>query len=148
MVRSDAHQGLIGRGCSHFLAPAVVTVDGGDAIAVCESVLLMRGRVAFPQEYKLSTLQLDGRPHPPNDGVNLMAAMSSLEEALDTRISLIHHLHMAQDDAAGTEAQTAQRMLERNSEQIEAIRKQIRETREALWVMRSSAEEVRTSSDD
>jgi hypothetical protein len=42
MVRSDAHQGLIGRGCSHFLAPAVVTVHGGAAIAVCESVLLMR----------------------------------------------------------------------------------------------------------
>ena len=28
MVRSDAHQGLIGRGCTHFLGPAVVTVDG------------------------------------------------------------------------------------------------------------------------
>jgi SnoaL-like domain len=42
MVTSDAHQGLIGRGCSHFLGPAVVTVDGDGAVAVCESILLMR----------------------------------------------------------------------------------------------------------
>ncbi len=42
MVTSDAHQGLIGRGSSHFLGPAVVTVDGDDAVAVCESILLMR----------------------------------------------------------------------------------------------------------
>ena len=42
MVRSDAHQGLIRRGCCHFLGPAVVTVDGDDALAVCESVLLLR----------------------------------------------------------------------------------------------------------
>lgn len=42
MVRSDAHQGLIRRGCCHFLGPAVVTVDGDDAVAVCESVLLLR----------------------------------------------------------------------------------------------------------
>jgi hypothetical protein len=42
MVGSAAHQGLIGRGCSHFLGPAVVTVDGLDAVAVCESILLVR----------------------------------------------------------------------------------------------------------
>lgn len=42
MVRSDAHQGLIRRGCCHFLGPSVVTVDGDDAVAVCESVLLLR----------------------------------------------------------------------------------------------------------
>lgn len=47
MVRSDAHQGLIGGGCSHFLGPAHVTLDGDRAVAVCESVLLVRhnGRV-------------------------------------------------------------------------------------------------------
>ena len=38
MVRSDAHQGLIRHGCCHFLGPAVVSVDGDDAVAVCESV--------------------------------------------------------------------------------------------------------------
>lgn len=42
MVRSDAHQGLIRRGCCHFLGPAVATVDGDDAVAVCESILLVR----------------------------------------------------------------------------------------------------------
>lgn len=47
MVRSDAHQGLIHHGCSHFLGPAVVTVDGDDAVAVCESVLLLRRNGAY-----------------------------------------------------------------------------------------------------
>lgn len=42
MVESDAHQGLIGRGSAHFLGPAAVTVDGDDAVAVCESVLFVR----------------------------------------------------------------------------------------------------------
>ncbi|SEH82561.1 SnoaL-like domain-containing protein [Mycolicibacterium rutilum] len=42
MVRSDAHQGLIGRGCCHFLGPAVVTVDGDDAVAMCDSILVTR----------------------------------------------------------------------------------------------------------
>ncbi len=48
MVRSDAHQGLIARGSAHFLGPAVVTVDGDDAVAVCESALLLHrdGRFA------------------------------------------------------------------------------------------------------
>ena len=40
MVRSDAHQGLIGRGACHFLGPAVVTVDTDEAVAVCESILV------------------------------------------------------------------------------------------------------------
>jgi uncharacterized protein (TIGR02246 family) len=47
MVRSDAHQGLIHHGCSHFLGPAVVNVDGDDAVAVCESVLLLRRNGAY-----------------------------------------------------------------------------------------------------
>ena len=42
MVRSDAHQGLIGGGSTHFLGPAVVTVAGDDAVAVCESILVVR----------------------------------------------------------------------------------------------------------
>lgn len=48
MVRSDAHQGLIGTGCCHFLGPAVVSVDGDEAVAVCESVLVVHrdGRFA------------------------------------------------------------------------------------------------------
>ncbi len=41
MVGSDAHQGLIGRGCLHFHGPAVVTVEGDEAVAVCESLLVV-----------------------------------------------------------------------------------------------------------
>lgn len=42
MVRSADHQGLIERGCCHFFGPPVVTVDGDEATAICESVLLVR----------------------------------------------------------------------------------------------------------
>jgi len=47
MVRSPEHQGLIGRGCCHFLGPAVVTVDGDEAVAVCESALLVHREGRF-----------------------------------------------------------------------------------------------------
>ncbi|HEX7739117.1 MAG TPA: nuclear transport factor 2 family protein [Marmoricola sp.] len=40
MVGSDAHQGLIGNGCTHFLGPVRVDVDGDDAVAVCHSILV------------------------------------------------------------------------------------------------------------
>lgn len=40
MVRSDGHQRLIQGGCLHFLGPAHVTVDGDEAVAVCESILV------------------------------------------------------------------------------------------------------------
>ncbi len=42
MVRSADHQGLIAQGCCHFFGPPVITVDGDDAVAVCESTLLVR----------------------------------------------------------------------------------------------------------
>jgi ketosteroid isomerase-like protein len=42
MVRSPAHQGLIGGGSAHFLGPVRVEVDGDQAIAVCESILVRR----------------------------------------------------------------------------------------------------------
>lgn len=41
MVLSDDHQGLIKRGCTHFLGPTRVTVDGDTAVAVCHSILLV-----------------------------------------------------------------------------------------------------------
>ncbi len=40
MVRSPAHQGLIGGGSAHFLGPVCVDVDGDDAVVVCESILV------------------------------------------------------------------------------------------------------------
>lgn len=47
MVRSPQHQGLIEGGCCHFLGPAVVTVDGDVAVAVCESALLVHRQGRF-----------------------------------------------------------------------------------------------------
>ncbi|MGW4714216.1 nuclear transport factor 2 family protein [Nocardia sp. NPDC004260] len=40
MVSSDAHRSLIAAGCSHFLGPAHVVIDGDSAVAVCESLLV------------------------------------------------------------------------------------------------------------
>ncbi len=40
MVESDGHQGLIEGGCSHFLGPVHVHLDGDEAVAVCESILV------------------------------------------------------------------------------------------------------------
>lgn len=74
--------------------------------------------------------------------------MSLLEQVLENRISLVDYWHKVQDDAS--EAATAQRMLEKNNEQIEATRKQIRDAREALWGMRRDLDDTDTDpeSDD
>lgn len=42
MVGSQSHQDLVAQGCCHFLGPAVITVDGDNAVAVCESLVLLR----------------------------------------------------------------------------------------------------------
>ncbi|WP_328355298.1 nuclear transport factor 2 family protein [Mycobacterium sp. NBC_00419] len=42
MVHSDAHQGLMARGACHFFGPPVVSVDGDEATAVCQSIILVR----------------------------------------------------------------------------------------------------------
>ncbi|WP_094286491.1 nuclear transport factor 2 family protein [Mycobacterium lehmannii] len=42
MVKSRSHQELVARGCCHFLGPAVVSVNGDSAVAVCESLVLLR----------------------------------------------------------------------------------------------------------
>ncbi|WP_020102747.1 nuclear transport factor 2 family protein [Mycobacterium sp. 360MFTsu5.1] len=42
MVSSTSHQALVAQGCCHFLGPAVVTVEGDTAVAVCESLVLLR----------------------------------------------------------------------------------------------------------
>jgi hypothetical protein len=47
MVLSPQHQGLVERGCTHFLGPVVVTVDGDTAVAVCESVLVVHHENRF-----------------------------------------------------------------------------------------------------
>jgi hypothetical protein len=42
MVRSPAHQRLICGGSAHFLGPVCVDVNGDEAVAVCESILVRR----------------------------------------------------------------------------------------------------------
>jgi hypothetical protein len=42
MVSSAAHQNLVAKGCCHFLGPSVVTVTGDSAVALCESLVLVR----------------------------------------------------------------------------------------------------------
>jgi uncharacterized protein (TIGR02246 family) len=42
MVSSRSHQNLVANGCCHFVGPAVVTVTGDSAVAVCESLVLVR----------------------------------------------------------------------------------------------------------
>lgn len=42
MVSSEGHQRLVANGCCHFLGPCVVTVTGDTAVAVCESLVLLR----------------------------------------------------------------------------------------------------------
>lgn len=48
MVSSPAHRELVGSGCCHFLGPVVVKVDGDTAVAVCESVVLLRRAEPLP----------------------------------------------------------------------------------------------------
>ena len=47
MVLSDDHQGLISKGCCHFLGPVHVTVDGDTARAVCHSILLLHHKERY-----------------------------------------------------------------------------------------------------
>ena len=42
MISSEAHQKLVAKGCCHFLGPCVVTVTADSAVAVCESLVLVR----------------------------------------------------------------------------------------------------------
>lgn len=63
MVRSDAHQGLITNGVSHFLGPAHVTIDGDRAVAICESVLLVRHKDRiFPARIGANRIELVRTP--------------------------------------------------------------------------------------
>jgi transcriptional regulator with XRE-family HTH domain len=133
-----------------LLFPQVAT-DGGTVILPNfmtkedDAVRWMAGQVSFPQPYDVSQERLEGHPHPPNHGVNLIAAMSLLEQVLESRISLVHYWHKVQNDAA--EVENARRMLEKNNEQIMAVRKQIRDAREALWGMRPDLDEPEDDSD-
>ena len=47
MIRSDAHQNIIGAGSAHFFGPPTITVYGDDAVAVCESILVRHNADGF-----------------------------------------------------------------------------------------------------
>ncbi|MHC3001185.1 nuclear transport factor 2 family protein [Gordonia sp. GN26] len=47
MVRSDAHQGLIARGCTHLQGAVHVNVDVDEAIAASHSLLVLSGDKGF-----------------------------------------------------------------------------------------------------
>ena len=82
----------------------------------------------------------------PNEGVKLVVSMQMLQQALETRISLVHHLHTLQaDDADLTDAH---RMLDINNDLIQNLRQQIRDARETLWGMNSDLGEVETEDDE
>ncbi|GED96000.1 nuclear transport factor 2 family protein [Gordonia crocea] len=65
MVASEAQQGLIARGSSHFLGPARIRVDGDTAVAVCESLLVVhrdaRFLVARASANRFDLARVDGR---------------------------------------------------------------------------------------
>lgn len=48
MVNSPSHRELVAGGCCHFLGPTVVTVAGDSAVALCESLVLLRSDQASP----------------------------------------------------------------------------------------------------
>ncbi|WP_396909017.1 nuclear transport factor 2 family protein [Mycolicibacterium sp.] len=66
MVSSADHQDLVASGCCHFLGPAVVTVDGDRAVAVCESLVLVRDGMSAYRVWRATANhfaleRLDGR---------------------------------------------------------------------------------------
>jgi transcriptional regulator with XRE-family HTH domain len=134
-----------------LLFPQLSTDGGADVIPGFhakedDAVRWMSGEVSFPQKYDVLSMCKEGQPNPPNHGTNLIAAMSVLDRALETRISLVDYWHEVHENAA--EAETAKRMLERNNEQLEAARKQIRDARAALWGFHDNYDPPEPESDD
>ncbi len=132
-----------------------------------DAVRWTAGCISFPQEQEPVSIRLHGQPNPPNEGVQLIAASSSLEQALEARIPLVIELHKAEADWDHIQANwdtaqdnlddvnakwdtrdTARRMLQINDEQIAAIRKQIRDARESLWGIRPELDAMDPESDD
>jgi transcriptional regulator with XRE-family HTH domain len=145
---------------SHQVLPGV-SVRNEDAVR------WLAGRISLPQEEEPVSMRLEGQPNPPNEGVKLIAAASSLEQAFEARIPLVTELHKAEADWDGRHANsdaaqanlddvrakwyrrdTARRMVQLNDEEIAAIRKQIRDAHEALWGLRRDSDEVEEQEDE
>jgi transcriptional regulator with XRE-family HTH domain len=112
-----------------------------------EAVRWISGQVPLPHGDYVPGMTLERGGHTvPNDGVQLVVAMQTLQQALETRISLVHHLRTLQADAA--EVTDAQRMLDMNNELIQNLRQQIRAARETLWGMNPALGGVEAGDDE
>ncbi|MBF6451121.1 nuclear transport factor 2 family protein [Nocardia elegans] len=64
MVLSDAHRKLIETGSTHFIGPAQIEVEGDRAIAVCESILVLRAedsyRILMSGSHRITLVRTDG----------------------------------------------------------------------------------------
>jgi transcriptional regulator with XRE-family HTH domain len=154
-----------------LLFPQLAT-DGGAVVlpglmtSEDEAVRWMSGGVSFPQNYDLSGIRLEGQPNPPNEGVKLIAAVSSLQQTLEARIPLLNEVHKAQADwddvqanwedaranlddvhARADRLETARRTMQLNDERIAAIQKEIRDARKALWSMSPELDDEEGQSD-
>lgn len=47
MVSSTFHRDLVSKGCCHFIGPSVVTVGGDEAVAISESLVLVRDGAGY-----------------------------------------------------------------------------------------------------
>jgi len=119
--------------------PGVLTPDD-------EAARWVSGRVSFPRKLGPKALGVEGEPTPPNDGVKLISAASSLDAALETRISL-QNLAQREPEEPGT-VSIAQRMLQINDEQIAARQKEIGDAKEALWGFTDNYDPPEDESDD
>ncbi|MET9288323.1 nuclear transport factor 2 family protein [Nocardia beijingensis] len=64
MVLSASHRKLIDNGSAHFIGPAQIEVDGDQATAVCESILVIRDqgayRILLSGSHRISLVRVGG----------------------------------------------------------------------------------------
>lgn len=90
MVRSPGHQELINRGCVHFLGPAVVTVHGDEAVAVCDSTLLVRAETGYRvARGGANYFHLQRTPEPPGQWQIVKRITRRLDGSADARSLLV-----------------------------------------------------------
>ncbi|MCW2557727.1 MAG: putative regulatory protein [Mycobacterium sp.] len=112
-----------------------------------DAVRWLSGQVPLPEQTDEPRVRLEHiSTGPRNEGVHLVVGMNLLHQALETRISLVHHLHTLQaDDADVTDAHY---VLDMNDELIQNLRQQIRDARETLWGRNPTFGEVETQDDE
>lgn len=94
-----------------------------------DAVHWMSGQVPFPYSSQGVSPAVDDMSAPAHQGLKLIEAVSMLDKALETRISLVHHQYAVKADSA--EAEAAELMVKKNNDEIGAIRKRINDARHA-----------------